>query len=132
MHAVARLALAGQIDNIQTSWVKMGEEGVSACLNAGANDLGGTLMNETITRSAGAQHGQEMPPAQMDAMIRRLGRLPNQRRTDYSAAPEDQCVASYRAAELSETINTQPGKIVAAGPLHKPGLDDRDILIAVQ
>ena len=60
MHAVARLALHPHIPNIQTSWVKMGPEGVQACLNAGANDLGGTLMNETITRAAGAAHGQEM------------------------------------------------------------------------
>lgn len=131
MHAVARLVLAGQIDNIQTSWVKMGEQGVAACLNSGANDLGGTLMNETITRSAGAQHGQEMPPLQMDAMIRRLGREPQQRRTCYSDAPDAQIAASYQAAELRDTVNTPPGKIVSAGALHKPGLDDSDILIAV-
>ena len=54
MHAVARLALHPLITNIQTSWVKMGPEGVGACLNAGANDLGGTLMNESISRAAGA------------------------------------------------------------------------------
>ncbi len=63
MHAVARLALHPLIANIQTSWVKMGPEGVKVCLRAGANDLGGTLMDETITRSAGAVHGQEMTPA---------------------------------------------------------------------
>ena len=59
MHAVSRLVLHGQIDNIQTSWVKMGHEGVKACLNAGSNDLGGTLMNESISRAAGTLHGQE-------------------------------------------------------------------------
>ena len=63
MHAVARLALHPVITNIQTSWVKMGPEGVKVCLESGANDLGGTLMDETITRSAGAVHGQEMTPA---------------------------------------------------------------------
>ena len=65
MHAVARLALYPAITNIQTSWVKMGPEGAAAALGAGANDLGGTLMNETITRSAGAVHGQEMAPRRM-------------------------------------------------------------------
>ena len=63
MHAVARLALHPLVPNIQTSWVKMGPAGRKACLRAGANDLGGTLMNESITRAAGAVHGQEMPPA---------------------------------------------------------------------
>ena len=60
MHAVARLVLNSHITNIQTSWVKMGPAGVATCLDAGANDLGGTLMNETITRAAGATFGQEM------------------------------------------------------------------------
>ena len=62
MHAVARLALHPLVPNIQTSWVKMGPQGAAACLQAGANDLGGTLMNESITRAAGAVHGQEMSP----------------------------------------------------------------------
>ena len=70
MHAVARLALHPLITNIQTSWVKMGPDGAALCLNAGANDLGGTLMNESISRAAGTQHGQELPPADMDALIR--------------------------------------------------------------
>ena len=71
MHAIARLALHPLIANIQTSWVKMGPEGVKACLASGANDLGGTLMDETITRSAGASHGQEMTPAEMDELVKR-------------------------------------------------------------
>ena len=74
MHAVARLALHPHIANIQASWVKLGPEGVAACLKAGVNDLGGTLMNETITRSAGAVHGQEMSPAALEAMIVAAGR----------------------------------------------------------
>ncbi len=132
MHAVARLALNGQINNIQTSWVKMGEQGVAACLNAGANDLGGTLMNETITRSAGAQHGQEMPPRMMDAMIKRLGRIPSQRSTVYGEPPAVQVKASYLADPLEETINTAPLKLESSGKLNRPGLDDDDILIAVK
>ena len=61
MHAVPRLALNGAISNIQTSWVKMGREGAMLALQCGANDLGGSLMNESITRAAGAEHGQEWP-----------------------------------------------------------------------
>ncbi len=129
MHAVARLVLHGQIDNIQTSWVKMGERGVQACLNAGANDLGGTLMNESITRAAGAQHGQEMPPAQMDAMIERLGRQPSQRTTLYGIPLQSQTCASYKAKPLEDINNTPPAKIIATSVLHKPGYDDADILV---
>lgn len=87
MHAVARLALHPLISNIQTSWVKMGWEGARACLQAGANDLGGTLMNESISRAAGARHGQEMTPARMEQLIRGLGRTPRQRTTLYGEAP---------------------------------------------
>jgi FO synthase len=94
MHAIARLALTGLIDNIQASWVKLGIDGVSACLNAGANDLGGTLMNESISRAAGTTHGQELPPAEIEALIRGVGRIPQQRSTLYDAiAPERQRVA---------------------------------------
>jgi FO synthase len=95
MHAVARLALHPILTNIQTSWVKMGPEGVRACLRAGANDLGGTLMDETITRSAGAVHGQEMTPATMEATIRSLGRVPRQRTTLYQDAPAERYLASF-------------------------------------
>ncbi len=68
MHAVGRLALHPLIPNIQTSWVKLGAAGAAACLNAGCNDLGGTLMNESISRAAGASFGQEMPPEAMEAV----------------------------------------------------------------
>jgi FO synthase len=100
MHAVARLALYPHITNIQTSWVKMGTEGVKWCLRAGANDIGGTLMNESITRAAGAAHGEEMPPTEMEALIRSLGRLPRQRTTLYEDPPVQQQLASFRAAPL--------------------------------
>ncbi|HEX5078049.1 MAG TPA: 5-amino-6-(D-ribitylamino)uracil--L-tyrosine 4-hydroxyphenyl transferase CofH, partial [Geminicoccaceae bacterium] len=76
MHAVARLVLHPQITNIQTSWVKMGPEGARACLLSGVNDMGGTLMNESITRAAGAAFGQEMPPEAMEALIEGAGRTP--------------------------------------------------------
>ena len=76
MHAVCRLVLHPHVSNIQVSWTKMGMEGAKRCLEAGANDLGGTLMNESISRAAGAAHGQEMPPAAMEEAIRSLGRTP--------------------------------------------------------
>ncbi|MFU0504198.1 5-amino-6-(D-ribitylamino)uracil--L-tyrosine 4-hydroxyphenyl transferase CofH [Pseudaminobacter sp. NGMCC 1.201702] len=87
MHAVARLALHPHITNIQASWVKLGPDGVRHCLNAGVNDLGGTLMDESISRSAGASHGQEMTPQRMEEIIRSSGRLPRQRNTLYGNAP---------------------------------------------
>jgi FO synthase len=83
MHAVARLALRGSIDNIQVSWVKCGLEGCRAILRSGANDMGGTLMNESISRAAGASHGQEVTPEEMRATIRSIGRVPAQRSTTY-------------------------------------------------
>ena len=83
VHAVARLALRGFIDNIQVSWVKCGLDGAARILQAGANDLGGTLMNESISRAAGASHGQEVPPEEMRRVIRSIGRTPAQRTTLY-------------------------------------------------
>jgi len=84
VHAVARLVLHPYIKNIQTSWVKMGPEGAKICLNCGANDLGGTLINESITRAAGASHGQEIPPERMIELINNLNRIPQQRATTYN------------------------------------------------
>jgi FO synthase len=86
MHAVARLALNPVIPNIQASWVKLGAEGVRHCLSAGVNDLGGTLMDESISRSAGASHGQEMTPQEMERIIVSAGRIPRQRTTLYGDA----------------------------------------------
>jgi FO synthase len=77
MHSVARIAYAGLIDNIQVSWVKMGAEGARQVLQSGANDVGGTLMNENISRAAGASHGQEMDA---DGFERLLAGLPGPRR----------------------------------------------------
>ncbi|MDX2142044.1 MAG: 5-amino-6-(D-ribitylamino)uracil--L-tyrosine 4-hydroxyphenyl transferase CofH [Rhodospirillaceae bacterium] len=106
IHAVARLALHPVIPNIQTSWVKMGREGAMACLQAGANDLGGTLMNETITRAAGAVHGQEMSPSAMTDMIVAVDRNPRQRTTLYGTPPTTQTIASFEAAPLAPVVNS--------------------------
>jgi FO synthase len=100
MHAVARLVFHTLIPNIQTSWVKMGAAGVAACLNAGANDLGGTLMNESISRAAGTQHGQELPPDAMEELIRSCARVPQQRLTTYHPASAERRSASFRAPPL--------------------------------
>ncbi|MGZ4137292.1 MAG: 5-amino-6-(D-ribitylamino)uracil--L-tyrosine 4-hydroxyphenyl transferase CofH, partial [Actinomycetota bacterium] len=83
MHAVARILLDGVIPNVQVSWVKMGVEACQAILNGGANDFGGTLMEETISRMAGAEWGIRMEPAQFDDAIRAIGRTPVQRTTTY-------------------------------------------------
>ncbi|WP_342643837.1 5-amino-6-(D-ribitylamino)uracil--L-tyrosine 4-hydroxyphenyl transferase CofH [Rhodoligotrophos ferricapiens] len=104
MHAVARLALHPHVENIQTSWVKMGEEGAKLCLQAGANDLGGTLMNETISKAAGAAHGQEMAPDRMERLITSLGRIPLQRSTLYGPVSSERRDASFAAAPLTEAI----------------------------
>jgi FO synthase len=102
MHAVARLVFHGLIDNIQASWVKMGREGVAACLQAGVNDLGGSLMNESITRAAGSGHGQEWAPAQMEVQIRAAGRAPRMRTTLYADVPPERREAALVAAPLTE------------------------------
>jgi FO synthase len=83
MHAVARLAYSGLIDNIQASWVKIGIEGVRQLLRAGVNDLGGTLMNENISRAAGATHGQGLQPDDFARIVEPLGRPLAQRTTLY-------------------------------------------------
>lgn len=101
MHAVSRLVLHPLIDNIQVSWVKLGEAGAVDCLNAGANDFGGTLMNESISRAAGASHGQELPTPEMDRLIRAAGRLPRQRTTLYADASAERIAAGRHPAPLS-------------------------------
>ena len=105
VHAVARLALHPWITNVQCSWVKLGVDGVAAALRAGVNDLGGTLMNESISRAAGAQHGQELGPEAMEALIRANGRVPRQRTTLYADAPAERRAASFGAAPLAEPWN---------------------------
>jgi FO synthase len=110
MHAVARLVFNGLIDNIQASWVKMGKEGVAACLKAGVNDLGGSLMNESITRAAGSGHGQEWAPEQMEAQIHAAGRQPRMRTTLYGDAAQERRNAALNAAPLSEVRGASAAK----------------------
>jgi FO synthase len=106
MHAVARLALYPFVPNIQVSWVKLGPEGALRCLSAGANDLGGTLMNESISRAAGAAHGQELDPRAMEEIIARAGRSARQRTTLYAPASAERCNRARQAAPLSDPVNT--------------------------
>ncbi len=87
VHAVARIAFAGLIDNIQASWVKLGLEGGTALLSAGCNDMGGTLMDESISRAAGAEHGQLVSEVEMEAAIAASDRTPVRRTTLYEKAP---------------------------------------------
>ena len=124
MHAVARLALHPHITNVQASWVKLGVDGAAAALRAGANDLGGTLMNESISRAAGASHGQEMAPEAMEAAVRSLGRTPRQRTTLYGTPAPERTRASFGAAALVEPANPKvdtsrmkrpPGRLVRPG-----------------
>ena len=127
MHAVARLALHPHIPNIQSSWVKMGHAGVVATLNAGCNDLGGTLMNESISRAAGTEHGQETSPQEMVRMIESAGRVARQRNTTYGDASPERIETGMRAGALTEIVNTPARKYERKGgkrQLVRPGLID--------
>jgi FO synthase len=86
---------------------------VRACLAAGANDVGGTLMNESITRAAGAAHGQEFPPAELEALIRSAGREPWQRTTLYAHTAAERRTASLAAAPLADIVNAPVRKLPA-------------------
>ena len=126
MHAVARLALHPLVTNIQASWVKMGPRGVHACLSAGVNDLGGTLMNESITRAAGAGFGQELSPERMEALICAAGRKPRQRSTTYDEPAARQVARSFHAADLRPVVQTpSPAweRNGARAMLVRPGLE---------
>jgi FO synthase len=124
VHAVARLALHPWITNVQASWVKLGPDGTRQALRAGVNDLGGTLMNESISRSAGAEFGQELPPEAMEQLIRSAGRVPRQRTTLYGEPPADRVRASFGAEPLAEPSNppVQDAGLVAPPRLVRPGL----------
>jgi FO synthase len=125
VHAVARLTLDPYITNIQASWVKMGHDGVAACLKAGVNDLGGTLMNESITRAAGSAHGQETSPEAMIAMIEAAGRSARQRSTTYGPVSAERQQAGFDAAELDTIVNTPAQKYERAErrTLIRPGIE---------
>lgn len=106
MHAVARLMLAGHIDNIQVSWVKLGPQMAHAMLGCGANDLGGTLMNESISRAAGASHGQEITPSEMVRIIRAAGRVPMQRNTLYGMVED---FSDHDPADIAPLVERSRG-----------------------
>jgi FO synthase len=109
MHAVARLVLSPLVRNIQVSWVKLGERGAASILQSGANDLGGTLMNESISRAAGAEFGQEFPPEKMDQLIEGIGRVARHRTTLYRAPPTERFERSYAAPALAENVYRPAG-----------------------
>jgi len=106
IHALARVLLAGSINNIQVSWVKLNRKLSQLCLHAGANDYGGTLMEENISREAGATAGQYTSPAQFQSLILEAGRIPAERNTIYTRIhiklPLDECTSEQaRTAEFA-------------------------------
>jgi FO synthase len=101
IHALSRVLLAGAINNIQVSWVKLGRGLSQLCLQAGANDYGGTLMEENISRLAGATAGQCLTPAEFQQRILELGRIPAERNTTYTNVrrfPQPECAPAVKAA----------------------------------
>lgn len=129
MHAVSRIALFPLINNIQASWVKLGQEGVQFALKAGANDLGGTLMNESITRSAGASHGEELGVAILEGLVASVGgRSAKIRNTYYQAVSAEREQAARQAQALSEIVLNDSQRMAEKPRLLKPGksLDPRD------
>ncbi len=117
LHAVSRLVLHPLITNIQASWVKMGPVGIIACLQAGCNDCGGTLMNESITRAAGAGHGEEISPHEMEQIISCLGRSPRQRSTSYGEVDDERRSASFQAGPLAAPVDNALRKSSKQAPL---------------
>ncbi|MER6669878.1 bifunctional FO biosynthesis protein CofGH [Amycolatopsis japonica] len=107
VHALARLLLHGMIDNIQSSWVKLGEEGSRAVLRGGVNDIGGTLMEETISRMAGAANGSYKTISDMRAMVEPLGRPLRQRTTEYGT-PTAERIAAAQASDGVATAVRRP------------------------
>jgi CofH subfamily radical SAM domain protein len=102
IHALARFMLAGSINNIQVSWVKLNSKLSQLCLQAGANDYGGTLMEENISREAGATAGQYTSPEEFQSLIRQIGRIPAERNTLYSRIQIKEIFESFPAEALLE------------------------------
>ena len=129
MHGVARIALYPHISNIQASWVKLGQAGAKMALNAGANDVGGTLMNESITRAAGAEHGEELGIEKLEMLITDIDRIPRLRNTLYGDVSYERESVARKSGVLTPIILTPPVKSNAAVRLLKPGktLDPRDL-----
>ncbi len=110
MHAVARLVLHPHVPNVQVSWTKLGPAGAAACLNGGANDLGGTLMNESISRAAGSGHGEEFPAEAIEALVTGMGRIPRPRLTSYADADLAKIAQAKTAPPLAAVVQTKPRK----------------------
>ena len=102
VHALARLLLAGAINNIQVSWVKLNRKLSQLCLHAGANDYGGTLMEENISREAGATAGQYTSPEDFQALILEAGRIPAERSTTYSRITIKMSLEEFTAEQSLE------------------------------
>ena len=132
MHAVARLVLHPFLPNIQASWVKLGEAGVKLALQAGANDLGGTLMNESITRAAGAAHGEELGVARLEAIAVSLGRTARLRNTLYETVSPERELLARNAKPLTAIVLNDSERRVERVRLLKPGesLDPRELVEA--
>ncbi len=109
MHAIARILLDGVIHNVQVSWVKMGVEACQTILNGGANDFGGTLMEETISRMAGASWGIRMEPTQIREAITAIGRVPVERSTTYERLQRKATDGSSQRVDLIRSANARAG-----------------------
>jgi 7,8-didemethyl-8-hydroxy-5-deazariboflavin synthase CofH subunit len=114
VHALARILLNGYIPNIQVSWVKLGFKESLACLEAGANDFGGTLMEESISKSAGATFGEYVSPGEFRAMIRTIGRIPAERSTTYGIRKVFEC------PDAEERLPVEPMPVFTSATNHAP------------
>jgi 7,8-didemethyl-8-hydroxy-5-deazariboflavin synthase CofH subunit len=114
VHALARVLLHGHIPNIQVSWVKLGFEQSLACLEAGANDFGGTLMEESISKAAGANFGEYVSPGEFRAMIRTIGRIPTERATTYKIRKV------FEHPDSEERLPLERMPVFTAAPDHAP------------
>jgi FO synthase subunit 2 len=114
VHALARILLNGYIPNIQVSWVKLGFKESLACLEAGANDFGGTLMEESISKSAGATFGEYVSPGEFRAMIRTIGRIPAERSTTYRIRKVFEC------PDAEERLPVEPIPVFTSATNHAP------------
>jgi len=114
VHALARVLLHGYIRNIQVSWVKLGFEQSLTCLQAGANDFGGTLMEESISKMAGANFGEYVSPGEFRAMIRTIGRIPAERSTTYGIRKV------FENPDAEEHLPLEPMPLLNSSPDHAP------------
>jgi FO synthase len=114
VHALSRLLLNNYIRNIQVSWVKLGFEDSLACLEAGANDFGGTLMEESISKAAGASFGEYVAPGEFRALIRTIGRIPAERFTSYAIREV------FEHPDAEEHLPSQPIPVLGETPHHAP------------